>query len=220
VACEALKKNLLELAVSLPGSPFTNTQIKDLTVKNGIIYLTANPSAQMSYADVLKKHNLPQVEVPEESKPGEEWQKYSMYSFGAHFVEVHVNPATGEVRVKRAITCAGVGKVINPKTARSQSIGGIVGGIGMALTEESVMDHRYGRYVTTDLASYHVPVHADIPQIDVFFIDEHDPHVNPVGAKGLGEIAIVGVAAAIANAIFHATGKRVRDLPITPDKLI
>jgi len=220
VACEALKQKLLQLAVTIPNSVFGQTQPNDLAANNGKIYLTNSPATQISYAKVLKKLNLPKVEVTEESKPGEEWQKFSMYSFGAHFVEVHVHPATGEVRVKRAVTCAGVGKIINEKTARSQSIGGLVGGIGMALTEESVMDHRYGRYVTADLANYHVPVHADVPQIDVFFMDEHDPYVNPVGAKGLGEIAIVGVAAAVANAVFHATGKRIRELPITPDKLI
>jgi xanthine dehydrogenase YagR molybdenum-binding subunit len=160
------------------------------------------------------------MEVTEESKSGPERDQYSMYSFGCHFVEVHVSPVTGEVRVKRVVTCADVGKIINYKTARSQSIGGVVGGIGMALMEESVMDHRYGRYTTTDFASYHIPVHADIPQIEVLYIDKPDVYVNPIGSKGLGEIAIVGVAAAVANAVFHATGKRIRQLPITPDKLV
>jgi xanthine dehydrogenase YagR molybdenum-binding subunit len=220
VACEALKQKLLQLAISKPGSPFGNFKPEDIAVKAGQIYLTSNPAVRISYAEVLNQHNLPQVEVTEASGPGAEWQQFSMYSFGAHFVEVHVHPATGEARVKRAVTCAAVGKIINEKMARSQSVGGIVGGIGMALTEESVMDHRYGRYITNNLADYHVPVHADVPPIDVIFIDEHDPHVNPVGAKGLGEIAIVGVAAAVANAVFHATGKRIRELPITPDKLV
>jgi len=220
VACEALKQKLLQLAVTTPNSALYNGKPADLSVADGRIFKTQNPAIRVTYSEILKQNNLPQLEVTEESKPGAEWQQYSMSAFGAHFVEVHVNPITGEVRVKRVVTCAGVGKVINPKTARSQSIGGVVGGIGMALTEESVMDHRFGRYVTADFANYHVPVHADVPQIDVFFIDEHDPHVNPVGAKGLGEIAIVGVSAAIANAVFHATGKRIRDLPITPDKLI
>ncbi|KAA5540360.1 xanthine dehydrogenase family protein molybdopterin-binding subunit [Adhaeribacter rhizoryzae] len=220
VACEALKQKLLQLAVTSPHSTLYNANPADLSVADGRIFKTQNPAVSITYTEILKQNNLPQLEVTEESKPGAEWQKYSMSAFGAHFVEVHVNPITGEVRVKRVVTCAGVGKVINLKTARSQSIGGIVGGIGMALTEESVMDHRFGRYVTADFANYHVPVHADVPQIDAFFIDEHDPHVNPVGAKGLGEIAIVGVSAAIANAVFHATGKRIRNLPITPDKLI
>jgi xanthine dehydrogenase YagR molybdenum-binding subunit len=197
VACESLKKKLGELAAAMPGSP-----------------------SGASYADILKFHKLPQITVTEESKSGPERDQYSMYSFGCHFVEVHVSPVTGEVRVKRVVTCADVGKIINYKTARSQSIGGVVGGIGMALMEESTMDHRYGRYTTTDFASYHIPVHADIPQIEVLYIDKPDVYVNPIGSKGLGEIAIVGVAAAVANAVFHATGKRVRQLPITPDKLV
>jgi len=196
VACEALKQKLSELAAQMPGS-------KDIT-----------------YADILKYHNLTQVEVTEESKSGPERDQYSMYSFGCHFVEVHVNPVTGEVRVKRVVTCADVGKIINFKTARSQSIGGVVGGIGMALMEASVMDHRYGRYITNDFADYHIPVHTDVPQIDVIYVDKPDMLVNPIGSKGLGEIAIVGVAAAVANAVFHATGKRVRELPITVEKLV
>jgi xanthine dehydrogenase YagR molybdenum-binding subunit len=197
VACESLKKKLSELAAAIPDA-----------------------APDMAYADILKFHKLPRVEVTEESKSGPERDQYSMYSFGCHFVEVHVSPVTGEVRVKRVVTCADVGKIINYKTARSQSIGGVVGGIGMALMEESVMDHRYGRYTTTDFASYHIPVHADIPQIEVLYIDKPDVYVNPIGSKGLGEIAIVGVAAAVANAVFHATGKRIRQLPITPDKLV
>lgn len=195
-ACTALKAKLTKLAAEMPGGD------------------TA------SYQEILRFHKLGQVEAQEESRSGPERDQYSMYSFGCHFVEVNVHPLTFEVKVTRAVTCADVGKVINYKTARSQSIGGLVGGIGMALMEASVMDHRFGRYVTSDFASYHIPVHADVPQMEVLFIDQPDTHVNPIGSKGLGEIAIVGVAAAIANAVFHATGKRVRELPITVDKLI
>ncbi|MGA0555420.1 xanthine dehydrogenase family protein molybdopterin-binding subunit [Larkinella sp. VNQ87] len=220
VACEALKKKLIALASSLPSSPLAHIPSEAVSARNGRIFLTANPSASLAYTDILAHHNLTEVDVTEESKPGPERDQYSMYSFGCHFVEVHVSPVTGEVRVKRVVTCADVGKIINEKTARSQSIGGIVGGIGMALMEASVMDHRYGRYVTSDFASYHIPVQADMPQIEVFYIDQPDVYANPIGAKGLGEIAIVGVAAAIANAVFHATGKRIRDLPITPDKVL
>ena len=196
VACESLKKKLEELAAAMPDQ-------------------TSN-----SASDILKYHHLPRIEVTEESRSGPERDQYSMYSFGCHFVEVHVNPVTGEVRVKRVVTCADVGKIINFKTARSQSIGGVVGGIGMALMEASVMDHRYGRYITKDFADYHIPVHTDVPQIDVIYVDKPDMLVNPIGSKGLGEIAIVGVAAAVANAVFHATGKRVRELPITVEKLV
>ena len=143
-----------------------------------------------------------------------------MHSFGAQFVEVRVDDDLGEVRVARVVGAFAAGKILNAKTARSQFIGGIVWGIGMALHEHTVRDARTGRVVTRDLADYHVPVNADVPAIDVIIVDEDDPHVNDVGAKGIGEIGITGVAAAIANAVYHATGKRVRDLPITLDKLL
>jgi len=124
------------------------------------------------------------------------------------------------VRVPRIVSVVGAGRILNPKTARSQIVGGCVWGIGMALTEESVMDPRHGNFVTRTLADYHVPVNLDVGKIDVVFIPEEDKHVNKLGIKGIGEVGIVGVAGAIANAVFNATGKRVRDLPITPDKLI
>jgi xanthine dehydrogenase YagR molybdenum-binding subunit len=220
VACEALKKKLVELAIRIPGSGFSISSTEEVIFKNGRLYPNATAASGIVYADILKYHRLQEIEVMEDTRSGTEISQYSMYSFGCHFVEVQVNPVTAEVRVKRVVTCADVGKIINLKTARSQSIGGVVGGIGMALMEASVMDHRFGRYVTLDFASYHIPVHADIPKIDVFYIDNPDVHVNPIGSKGLGEIAIVGVAAAVANAVFHATGKRVRDLPINIEKLI
>ena len=219
-ACEALKKKLSDLASSMPGQSAEAISFGEITAKNGRIFSSAFTPAGILYTDILKHHSLSQLEITEESKSGTERDRYSMYSFGCHFVEVHVSPVTGEVRVTRVVTCADVGQIINYKTARSQSIGGVVGGIGMALMEASVMDHRYGRYVTSDFANYHIPVHADIPQIEVFYIDQPDTYASPIGSKGLGEIAIVGVAAAVANAVFHATGKRVRELPITVDKLI
>ena len=161
------------------------------------------------------------VEASVDSKPGDASKRFSMHSFGALFVEVAVDPDLAEIRVRRMVGAYGVGRVINPKTSRSQCIGGMIGGIGMALMEHSVVDARNGRVVNANLAEYAVPVHADAPPVmDVIFVDEDDPHVNPLGVKGLGEIAIVGVASAISNAVFHATGKRVRELPITPDKLL
>ncbi|WP_031527496.1 xanthine dehydrogenase family protein molybdopterin-binding subunit [Dyadobacter crusticola] len=219
-ACESLKTKLLSLAGTMPASPFQDIGLNEVLFENGQLVLASKVGTSISFRKILEHHNLTQIEAQEDSRSGAERDKYSMYSFGCHFVEVQVQPLTGEVRVTRAVTCADVGKIINPKTARSQAIGGLVGGIGMALMEASVMDHRFGRYVTSDFATYHIPVHADIPQMEVFFIDEPDQHVNPIGAKGLGEIAIVGVAAAVANAVFHATGKRIRALPITPDKLV
>ncbi len=142
------------------------------------------------------------------------------YAFGAQFAEVRIDPETGEVRVSRLLGVFAAGRIINPKTARSQLIGGMTMGLGMALFEESVLDPRFGHYVNHDFAGYHIPVSADIEEIEAIWIQEEDPRVNPIGAKGVGEIGIVGTAAAIGNAVHHATGIRIRDLPIRPDKLL
>jgi xanthine dehydrogenase YagR molybdenum-binding subunit len=146
--------------------------------------------------------------------------KYSFHSFGAQFAEVRVDPDLGIVRVSRIVSVHDVGRVLNAKTAESQVRGGVTYGIGMALMEESHYDPRNGLPVTRTLGDYHIPSHADVPRIDVRFVGVPDPHINVIGARGIGEIGITGVAAAIANAVYHATGKRVRDLPITPDKLL
>ncbi len=153
-------------------------------------------------------------------KPPETREEFVCYSFGAHFAEVSVDADLGEVRVTRYTCAFGAGRIIDPQLAHSQLLGGVVWGIGMALHESTVLDPAQGRFVNTNLSEYHVPVNADIPFIDAFFVEEHDSRVNPLGAKGVGEIGTIGAAAAIANAVFHATGKRVRDLPITPDKLL
>ena len=149
-----------------------------------------------------------------------EAQQFSMHAFGAQFAEVRVNVDTGEVRVPRLLGVFAAGRIINPKTARSQLLGGMTMGLSMALFEQSVLDPRFGDYANHDFAEYHIATNADVGAVDVSWIDEEDPHVNPLGAKGIGEIGIVGTAAAIANAVYHATGIRVRDLPITLDKLV
>ena len=136
------------------------------------------------------------------------------------FVEVQVDEALGTVRVTRVVSAIAAGRVINPKTARSQILGGVVWGIGMALHEEAMIDHDLGRCMNHNLADYHLPVQADIGDIEVIFVEENDSIINPLGSKGVGEIGIVGVAAAVANAVYHATGKRIRQLPITLDKLL
>jgi xanthine dehydrogenase YagR molybdenum-binding subunit len=154
-------------------------------------------------------------------KPGDEGKRFSMHAFGAVFAEVAVDPDLGQTRVRRIVGAYGAGRIVNPKTTRSQCIGGMIGGIGMALMEHAVVDPRNGRVPNGNLAEYAVPVHADAPPVmDVILVEEDDLHVNPLGVKGVGEIAMVGVAPAITNAIFHATGKRIRELPATPDKLL
>ncbi len=171
-------------------------------------------------ASLMVSEKIAQFETRADSKPPAEAEQYSCHSFNANFAEVWVNASTGMVRVHRFLAVTGAGKILNPKTARSQIIGGNIWGIGMALTEESVVDTRYGNFTTRSLADYHVPANLDIGDLDTIFIDEEDKIVNKLGVKGIGEVAIVGVAAAVANAVFNATGKRVRDLPITPDKLL
>ena len=172
------------------------------------------------YVKVLKQHNLTQLQVITDSKAGTEVDKYAMYSWSVHFVAVLVNPATGVIKVDKVVCVADSGRIISPKTARSQIIGGAIMGIGMALMEDTVIDHRYGRVINNNFADYHVPVNADIPQIDALFVNKPDLNINPIGAKGMGEIALIGMAGAVANAVYNATGKRIRELPITPDKLI
>ncbi|WP_238395315.1 xanthine dehydrogenase family protein molybdopterin-binding subunit [Mucilaginibacter sp. 14171R-50] len=172
------------------------------------------------YAKILKDNNLPFLSITTKSSLGADANKYSMQAWSVHFTRVLVHPATGVVKIDKAVSVADSGKIISPKTARSQLIGGAIGGIGMALMEEAQMDDRYGRYVNNNFADYHVPVNADIPQIEALFVNKPDPYINPMGAKGMAEISLIGMAAAVANAVYNATGKRVRDLPITPDKLI
>jgi len=172
------------------------------------------------YVQLLTKNNLPQLEVTTLSKGGTEMNNYAAYSWSVHFIQVLVNPVTGVVKVNKAVAVADAGHIVSPKTAASQIKGGSIMGIGMALMEEAVIDHRYGRLVNNNFADYHMPVHADIPHVEALFVNKPDPYLNPMGAKGMGEIATIGVAAAVANAVYNATGKRVRELPITPDKLI
>ena len=174
----------------------------------------------MSLTDLMRRSGIVSIEEQATTEPSKAHEQYSLYTHSAVFAEVRVDEDLGSVTVSRIVSAVAGGRVLNPKTARSQIVGAIVGGIGMALQEESVLDHAVGRFMTRNLADYHFPVHADVHDIEVIFVDERDDIVNPLGAKGLGEIGLVGVGAAIANAVYHATGKRVRDLPITLDQLL
>jgi xanthine dehydrogenase YagR molybdenum-binding subunit len=219
-AAHALRLKLTGIALADQGSPLFGALADGVGVEQGELYLLDDPSRRVAMAEIVARHGAGPVEVTAKAEPGDEKKQYSMHAFGAVFVEVTVDEDLGEIRVPRVVGVYGVGKLMNEKTGYSQLMGGIVWGISLALFEETLVDKREGRAVNGNLAEYHVPTHADIQDIDVQIVDEDDPHVNPLGAKGIGEIGITGVGAAIANAVFHATGRRVRDLPVTLDKIL
>ena len=219
-ACDGLRDKLFEMAKKAEGSAFSAVKPEEAVFDNGKLRLRNDPSAAVALTEVMRKGNVNFLENVVAATPAAKQKNYARYTHSAVFVEVKVDEDFGTVKVSRVVSAIAGGRILNPKTAKSQILGGVVWGIGMALEEESVPDHNYGRFMNHNLAEYHVPVHADVHKIEVIFVEEKDDIVNPLGAKGLGEIGVVGVAAAIANAIFHATGKRVRDLPITLDKLL
>jgi xanthine dehydrogenase YagR molybdenum-binding subunit len=217
LAALALRDKAIALAVADAASPLHGVDPKQVQVDSGELVAGAKKE---SYAALMKRQKLPSLDVQVSAQSGPEAGKYSMHSFGAQFAEVRVDPDLGEIRVSRWVGAFGAGAILNAKTAQSQLIGGITMGIGMGLMEKSVVDPRTGRFVTQDLADYHVPVNPDVPDMDITFVPETDPYVNEIGVKGIGEIGITGVAAALANAVYHATGKRIRELPVTLDKLL
>ncbi|MDQ6860094.1 MAG: xanthine dehydrogenase family protein molybdopterin-binding subunit [Verrucomicrobiota bacterium] len=220
-SAQLLHQQLAQLAVKDSQSPLFNTNAADIKmVAPGRIGLTSDSSKSDSYTDVLRRAGRDSIEVQNEMKEEPENKKVVFQSFGAHFCEVKIDPLLPRVQVTRVTSVMNCGRVVTAKLARSQIIGGVVMGIGMALMESTEYDPKTGLPVTRNLADYHVPTNADIPEIDVQFVGEPDFAFNPIGARGMGEIGITGIAAAVANAVFHATGKRVRDLPITPDKLL
>ncbi len=191
-------------------------RIPDLMKK--MIVSKRDPSHAVSLADAMQHGGIDRIEQERST----DFQKDAGHARNAHsaiFAEVKVDEQLGVIRVTRVVNAVAAGRILNTKTASSQIMGGVVWGIGMALHEETLTDHRFGRIMNANIAEYHVPVNADVHGIEIIFVDEPDSIINPLGIKGLGEIGLVGVAAAIANAIYHATGKRVRDLPITLDKL-
>lgn len=217
-ACDALKQKLLDAAQQSPASPFTSAQLDDVEFADGQMRLKASPETSVSLNHIAALTGSVEVEVSTE--PGEKRNDYSTATHSAVFVEVRVDESLRTVKVSRVVSAVAAGRVVNPKTAGNQIVGGVVWGIGQALHEETLIDHKLGLYMNHNLSEYHVPVNADIGEVDVIFVEERDEIVNALGSKGVGEIGIVGVAAAVANAIYHATGKRVRDLPITMDKLL
>lgn len=220
LACRKLRETLLGHARRMDQSPFANASIDQVIFSRGRIVLRADEAQSVAMTDVLRAAGLERVEEEETAEPDADIkQQFSAYTHAAVFAEVRVDEQLGVVRLTRLVEAVAAGRILNPKTARSQIIGGAVFGIGMALYEESMLDHRLGRFMNHNLAEYHLPANADVPDIDVIFVDEADDKVNALGVKGLGEIGVVGTAPAIANAIFHATGKRMRRLPITIDRL-
>ena len=187
----------------------------ELIAKSGKQFFVRPTAGQLMVSEQISE-----FKTRADAKPPAGAEKYSVHSFNANFAEVRINRATGMVKVTRFLAITGAGKILNPKTARSQIIGGNIWGIGMALSEESIIDPRYGNFATRSFADYHVPSNMDVGKLDAMFINENDTVPNILGVKGIGEVGIVGVAAAIANAVFNATGKRIRSLPITPDKLL
>jgi xanthine dehydrogenase YagR molybdenum-binding subunit len=211
---------LLELANREANSPLNGAAATDIEMLDGRLRLKSDTSRFVNISEVMKRNSLAEISETFESKPSEERRKYATLAHGAQFIEVKVDPDIGQVRVTRAIEVTACGKIMNPKASHSQEIGGVVWGIGMALQEATEIDHRFGRIMNPNLQHYHVPVNADVHMIETIFVEEDDNIVNPLGVKGMGELGMVGIPAAIANAVFHATGKRIRELPITPDKLL
>lgn len=219
--CQKVLQKLYALAAGKPDSPLKDIPESEAIYEGGRIRVKGKPEISYTYVDILKANGLNEISETHRSTPDAGLRsKYSLGSHGAQFIEVKVDEDLGRVKVTRVIAATAAGKIINPKGAHSQEMGAVVWGIGMALTEETEIDHRYGRMMNPNLAGYHVPVNADIGEVETIFVPEEDKIVNPLGVKGLGELGMVGVPAAIANAIYHATGKRVRHLPITPDKLL
>ncbi len=243
-AAISLRDKLLQLSITDSNSPLYQQRKEKIKTANGHFFVSDDPSKLDSYVQILARNKMssidaeqvtnvstregPKKEVQRTEDPVAivkqdeevERKKYTFFSFGAQFAKVLVDPLLGVVHVDHCVAVMDVGKILNVKTARNQIMGGMIFGIGMALMEGSHYDPRSGRIVTKDLADYHVPVHADMPSFDIRFIDQPDPYISPIGARGIGEIGITGITAAIVNAVYHATGKRIRDLPITPDKLL
>ena len=213
----AVRDDLLRLAKQIPNSPLANAHSDEVMLVDGKLVSRNDSSRSVSIADAMRAGPVDRIEREITTNPGEDKRAHNTHS--AVFAEVKVDEQLGVIRVTRVVSAIAAGRILNTKTASSQILGSVVWGIGMALREETLIDHRYGRIVNANIAEYLVPVNADVQDIKVIFVEERDDS-NPLGVKGVGEVGIVGVPAAIANAVYHATGKRVRDLPITLDKVL
>jgi xanthine dehydrogenase YagR molybdenum-binding subunit len=215
---DAIREELLRLAQNMPESPLAGAQPGDVTLADSMIVNKKDARRGVSIADAMRHGAVDRI-MQEKTTNFPDDGAHAHNTHSAIFAEVKVDEQLSVIRVTRIVSAVAAGRILNPKTAHSQVMGGVVWGIGVALHEETLIDHHFGRIMNANIAEYHVPVNADVHDIQVIFVDEQDDIVNPLGIKGLGEIGIVGVSAAIANAVYHATGKRVRDLPITLDKL-
>lgn len=220
-ACQALNKKLFKKAKDVKNYVLGDAKFNDVQFQNGFIILKNNPEIKVSVIEILAANNGKSIKTTNSAMPNPlTYGKKARAVHSAVFVEVEVDEELGIIEVKRAVTAVAAGKIINPKTAESQILGGMIWGISKALHEETILDHQFGKYMNANLAEYHIPVHADIHDLEVVFVEENDQFVNDLGVKGVGEIGGVGMPPAITNAIFHATGKRIYDLPIHFDKLL
>ncbi|MEU6646849.1 xanthine dehydrogenase family protein molybdopterin-binding subunit [Saccharomonospora sp. NPDC046836] len=217
-ASDKVRRQAITLAVNDPNSPLHGVNPNDIIVRRGRITAKDDPTRGETYQQLLTRNNREHIELIGSFAPGQD--RFSMYAYGAVFAEVAVDARLGLVRVRRMLGVYDAGRIVNPKLADSQALGGMVGGIGTALLEHTVTDPRDGRIVNANFADYLVPVNADIPDLRAVYLNGNDPEASPIGVKGLGEVVIVGVAPAIANAVFHATGRRIRELPITAEALL
>ena len=220
LAAKTARDRAIELALTGRDAPFAGSLGTDVRVSDGRLVL-AKKNLHISYAELLARNGFSTLVADGHYDPIEEANgPKAVFSFSAVFAEVRVDPDLGLVRLNRCVGAYDAGRIINPKTARSQAIGGVIWGVGQALLEQSETDPLMGRFLNRNYSGYLVPTNADIPELDVLFVGEFDEEASPLGAKGLGELTAVSVAPAIANAVYHATGKRVRDLPITVEKLL
>jgi xanthine dehydrogenase YagR molybdenum-binding subunit len=220
VASNTLRDKFIRTAVVDPASPLSGAAPQNVMVTDGRMYRTDDPTRGETYQDLLRRRGWPSLDTQQTWTPDDADKRFSMYAYGAVFAEVGVDESLGRVRIRRIFGCYDAGRIINPRLAHSQAIGAMVMGIGMALLEGTQLDYRDGRVVNANMSDYLAPVNADVPALDAIFLPGQDTVADPIGVKGLGELVIVAVPPAIANAVFNATGKRITDLPITLDKLL